>query len=139
MLSSQSLNLIVKNLDGTEKSVPLLSLNKITFQDTDMKLTYSDLTTELFALNSIRNMIFGAPTRDITKIAPVLTVYPNPAKDFIFISNLSAEQSLSIYSSSGALLKQLQVSEDQGVDVRDLTRGFYFIKLNNRTIKFVKL
>ena len=71
----------------------------------------------------------------IKKIKPLL--YPNPATDNF---NLRFEQSptenyeLSIYSSSGVLVKQKQLSafnNEYRVDIQDLKSGVYFVRLES--------
>ncbi|RLD45819.1 MAG: hypothetical protein DRI86_04980 [Bacteroidetes bacterium] len=69
----------------------------------------------------------------IKKVKPLL--YPNPATNNF---NLRFEQSptedyeLSVYSSSGALVKQQQlpaVGNEYRVDIQELKSGVYYVKL----------
>ena len=71
----------------------------------------------------------------IKKQKPML--YPNPATDNFnlrFEENLNQDLQLSIFSSSGALVKQQQLaafSNEYRVDIQDLKAGVYFIKLES--------
>ncbi|REG87880.1 T9SS type A sorting domain-containing protein [Winogradskyella sediminis] len=68
-----------------------------------------------------------------------LTLSPNPSSEFIKISNLKSKASYSVYNILGANIKSGSVSENETIDIRDLTEGVYFLKINNRnTIKFIK-
>lgn len=67
-----------------------------------------------------------------------VSVYPNPAKDYI---NVKAEQagSAAIYSVSGVLVKVLKLQAGiNRIDVSDLASGSYFIVSGNNKIQFVK-
>ncbi|MCK5856017.1 MAG: T9SS type A sorting domain-containing protein [Bacteroidales bacterium] len=74
--------------------------------------------------------------------------YPNPSSDFIQIECKefleSKDISLSIYSASGVLVKQV-ISKNRSciqIDISDLSTGLYFISVQDskrqKTIKFIK-
>ena len=76
-------------------------------------------------------------------------LYPNPASDNFnlrFDENPNRDIQLSIFSSSGALVKQQQLAafgNEYRVDIQDLKAGVYFIKLESTeglvfSSKFVK-
>ena len=67
-----------------------------------------------------------------------LRVYPNPAKESIFISGIDANTQIEIYNSLGELVKVLSVSEDQEINIRDLAAGLYMVHFGNATLRFVK-
>ena len=71
-----------------------------------------------------------------------LSVFPNPVGDYLRISS-SSHASIFIYSMMGVLLKQSEMSGLQQVDVRNLTPGIYFLKVeegeNIFLTKFLKL
>lgn len=62
-----------------------------------------------------------------------ITVYPNPATDFIYLSNNNIpSQQIHIYNINGQLVKQLQANT-RSIDVRELDAGLYFLQLRNET------
>ena len=73
-------------------------------------------------------------------------VYPNPAKDKLFVkSNLqNSLQSYKIYNAAGQLIKQskLSSSANEEISVNGLQKGVYFIELigkeTKNTVKFIK-
>lgn len=67
-----------------------------------------------------------------------LTVYPNPSSEFIKISNLKSTKSYRIYNVLGNEIKNGIISNNEQIDIRDLTNGLYFLKFDNRTIKLLK-
>jgi hypothetical protein len=69
-------------------------------------------------------------------------VYPNPAHDFVTISN-SADvtiNSIEIYDMNGRLVNQIKVDStaDQTVNVSELTTGMYFINITSDQATVVK-
>lgn len=63
-----------------------------------------------------------------------IQVYPNPAKNYISLSNLTAGSSIIIFSAAGSLVKQLPVtSNSMLMDIRFLSAGLYIIQYSNST------
>lgn len=64
-------------------------------------------------------------------------VYPNPVSDKLFVSGISSDEHYEIFSMTGQLLKKGKTSKLM-VDVHDLVKGTYFIKIKNNKEKFIK-
>jgi ELWxxDGT repeat protein len=69
----------------------------------------------------------------------LMTVYPNPAKDYIQLE-LSKPMPLSIINSTGALVKEYGIVENGKLNVAELLSGVYFVvdEQGNNKAKFVK-
>ncbi|MEO5990698.1 MAG: T9SS type A sorting domain-containing protein, partial [Ferruginibacter sp.] len=72
-----------------------------------------------------------------------LSVYPNPAKDVIYIAGLTDSSEVIIFDSASKITNHfITVSNTQGIDVSKLAKGIYFFKLlsvkDTKTIKFMK-
>ena len=69
----------------------------------------------------------------------LMTVYPNPAKDFIQLE-LSKPMQLSIVNSAGAMVKDYGEVADGKLNVAELLSGVYFVvdEQGNNIAKFVK-
>ncbi|MDR2474844.1 MAG: T9SS type A sorting domain-containing protein, partial [Bacteroidales bacterium] len=65
-----------------------------------------------------------------------IQIFPNPVKDFISILGTENTQSFKFYNINGQLVLN---SSAQPVDVSGLCSGVYFLKLDNQTVKIVKL
>ncbi|WP_294288358.1 BspA family leucine-rich repeat surface protein [uncultured Chryseobacterium sp.] len=67
-------------------------------------------------------------------------IYPNPATDFIFVSNAKAEQ-FTIFDPSGRTVLRGMLSDGK-IDIRSLVSGNYILQLisdkNIRNLKFIK-
>ena len=85
-------------------------------------INFSTLSTENLALDS-KNII----------------VFPNPSSDFIQISGLTKKEKYILYNSLGTTVKNGNISENEKIDLQNLTKGLYFLKFENEhTIKFIK-
>jgi len=67
-------------------------------------------------------------------------IFPNPAKTFILIEhNNKKEENIKIFDITGKYVKELNInSEKLKIDISDLEKGIYFIKIGNTTKKFIK-
>jgi uncharacterized repeat protein (TIGR02543 family) len=68
----------------------------------------------------------------------MFVIYPNPAKESIFISGLEANSMVEFYNSIGELVKVVSASSDQEINIRDLASGLYMVRCGNATLRFVK-
>ena len=69
----------------------------------------------------------------------LVNVYPNPSSDFIKITGLSRIENFKIYSSSGKVIERGSISNKSIINIENLSKGLYFLKLNDRnSIKFLK-
>jgi hypothetical protein len=68
-----------------------------------------------------------------------IKVYPNPANSYVTISGLVDTVNYSVYNVLGAEIRTGSTTSDQKIDIQNLSKGTYFIKLENKnTIKFIK-
>ncbi len=76
---------------------------------------------------------------EVSDQAELMTVYPNPAKDYIQIE-IDKPMQLSIISSTGAVVKNCGIVTDGKVEVSELSTGVYFVvdEQGNNISKFVK-
>jgi hypothetical protein len=135
-------NLILKLVDGTEKSSVLSILNKITFSGTNMILNYNDGATIIFDESLVKKMVFSSVSAVETVAATgnEFAVYPNPAKNYITIKNTADQElSYSIYGLDGAMLMSATQTAGTQINISSLQKGFYVIRVNNQAMKFLKL
>ena len=53
--------------------------------------------------------------------------------------NVGSELTMQIFSATGQLVKEENLSFDGAVDVSDLSEGLYIVKIDGKTYKFSKL
>jgi hypothetical protein len=76
---------------------------------------------------------------DWNETANIISLFPNPSSNFIQLSGLTKTENYKMYNVLGAEVKQGEVFENEKINTSDLTKGVYFLKLENgNTIKFVK-
>jgi len=68
-----------------------------------------------------------------------IIISPNPSRDFIKISGLKQIENYTIYNVLGMETHKGTISNNEKIDIQNLTNGFYFIKFKNKPIiKFIK-
>lgn len=83
--------------------------------------------------------LFGTPVLSVNnpKSVKQISIYPNPTTDYISISNLENSYNYLIVSQLGQ--EVLNGTYNNKIDVRNLTNGIYFLKIEGRnTLKFIK-
>jgi hypothetical protein len=70
-----------------------------------------------------------------------ITVYPNPAKDYIQFQGLNDNSQISIFDLNGRILKKVPYSKNEIIDVAELSNGTYILKIQdaNNTFESKKL
>lgn len=75
------------------------------------------------------------------KINDIISIYPNPAKDYIqinFDENYTNQKSIIIYDVLGQILKPINnIGNNTIVDISDLKSGIYFIRVDNNINKII--
>lgn len=65
-----------------------------------------------------------------------ISVYPNPASDFVIIENLKTNSIIEVIDNSGKLLKTISnKSSREEIDIKRLTPGIYYLKTNGKNIQ----
>lgn len=73
-----------------------------------------------------------------------IKIYPNPAKNQLFIEGIKDKSLIEIYTINGSLVKQLELSNSNFIDINELPAATYVIKIMNSktkqfgTSKFIK-
>lgn len=68
-------------------------------------------------------------------------IYPNPGSDYINISACISEKEclIEVFSMNGRRVKTFNLNDiETRIDIHDLDKGIYIIKINNITYKFIK-
>jgi hypothetical protein len=140
-LNSQNVFLNLKKADHTEKNIQLSLLKKITFVGTDLVLNYQSGSTENVTVSTIQKVTFSSYTAlsNTFEDDNTFSVYPNPSSEYIYLNNApTGMTSVSIYSISGIQVMNL-ILVDKKIDISQLAKGIYLIKVNNQVSKFTKL
>ena len=69
---------------------------------------------------------------------PSISIYPNPATNFISINNDDNVKSITIFNLVGRKLKSIeQVQENERYDISHLPNGMYLVRIVDRSNKII--
>ena len=106
---------------------------------TGLAISGNDLYISEYLANKISKIQITTLSVDENKLTPSIQLYPNPASDYIQLSNLTTTVGYTIYNMLGARIKGSNISNNEKIDVKNLTNGLYFIKFDSgNMIKFIK-
>ena len=140
-MSAQSTQMTIYMNDGTERIYYMSEDDRVYFEDND-KLVVEiavNAKSDRFSLADIRK-ITCSETESISEetSTPVL-LSPNPVHNFVVFHNLVGSQFVSIYGLDGRVVKSLEATEGQRIDISDLPIGLYLVKTQSCTLKMIKL
>lgn len=119
--------------------------NWLTYQFIDA--TGNGHTGDMYNMNrfgACSNWVDGVPNATLSvdtfkNVDASLNLYPNPAKNFVKVNGLKANESYTIYNTIGAVVKSGTVANNEEITIVNLTNGLYFLKFKNgNAIKFIK-
>ena len=71
----------------------------------------------------------------------LISLYPNPAHDVLFVTGLQANTSLSILNVEGKTMLRQNWNQGEGISIKGLSKGIYFLNWKdgnqNRSMKFI--
>ena len=94
---------------------------------------------DVWTLDSNCNEGEGCTLGQDEEVVNKLKIYPNPTTTFIKISGLTKNKHYNIYNILGAKIMDGIILNDGTINIKNLTKGFYILKIKNHTIfKFFK-
>jgi hypothetical protein len=67
-----------------------------------------------------------------------VSVYPNPANDVLYIRGLENTTEVSIYNAIGVMVKVVNVSDTESINISELSAGLYIAKFGDNVVRFTK-
>ena len=97
-----------------------------TYYIDNIKLTWEEGNETTFSSNSID--------------FPKLSIYPNPAENYFIAENAVINDNLEIFNVGGKLIKTQTIhSVNEKIDIEELNRGIYFVRVNDsRAVRLIK-
>lgn len=65
-------------------------------------------------------------------------IYPSPASNMLNFKPSEIINNVTVYSISGTILKQVKGYDLKSINIENLDKGYYLIKMNNTTTQFIK-
>jgi hypothetical protein len=76
---------------------------------------------------------------DEVTVKDKVKLFPNPSSHFVKISGLNKTEKYTLYTVLGVEVKNGIISDNEKINIQNLSNGMYFLKFNNRnTLKFIK-
>ena len=132
----------VRFTDGSSQTYSFDATGGLYFSDGQLtvKNTAADQATEIAAFNAIARLTFSNPlqaSEAIVALAPY--VYPNPVESEFIVKGMGDKHALlTLYSVDGRQLRSQECYEGTRVNVGDLPRGLYFVRIGEKVSKLVK-
>lgn len=120
-------------------SVNLSDVKSIGFADGNMVVTLADETTKTVGLTTTTVLQFEG---EATAIAPVVGgtdgLDVKYAGGFVSATGLAALADAAVYNVSGQKVMNLRAWDGSPISTAELGCGVYILKVNNKSVKFVK-
>ncbi len=96
-------------------------------------------STNRVAFDNLNWTCYSLLAVDETNVNKKLYVYPNPVKNQeLFISGISNNEEIKIYSTTGQLLQTIpNVKDNQKITIKQLPKGVYLLKTSDKSTKIV--
>ena len=140
-LTAQSTQMTIHLNDGTERNYFMSEDDHVYFEGNDILVVEIafNAKSERYNLADIRK-ITCSETEGVSEEADAsVFLSPNPVHDKVMLHNLSGIQPVSIYALDGRMVKSVEVTADQFIDISDLPVGLYLVKTERQTLKMIKL
>jgi hypothetical protein len=136
-------NLLFQMSDGSIAQNELSLIQKITFSDGFLELRNTGGSIDSYSLSTISKIYFGSNVSGTgaIEVKEAISIYPNPVSDRIYFNNLPDGKFIAtIYRMNGErVMQSLVLLESNYVNVSKLPQGVYVLRVNNQTLKVVKL
>ena len=136
-------NITVKYLNDAEQSFSLSEKGKLYFDDKNLFISENGESVSEILISDIRNIRLNNNVSSIetdkANEAKIISVYPNPASDYIYLTNTDSEKVLiSLFTIEGRLLMKTEHSISEPLNISKYPAGLYLIQVNSQTVKFIK-
>ncbi|MEL1247146.1 T9SS type A sorting domain-containing protein [Flavobacterium helocola] len=102
----------------------------------------TDYNPSVFGSGSLKAMKIGWEPLSTPSFENSVSIYPNPAQDFIMVkNNFTENQAVVIYNVAGQTIIKQEINQNENsLDVSQLANGIYFVHLpeSNTTLKWIK-
>jgi len=136
-LSAQ--NMVLRLQGGTEQTIVLSNLQKITFSGSNLVLNYVSGSTQSYGLSNLEQMYFGPSTSVKHTVQPSADIFFNSNDNQIHFRNLAeGAQRVAVYRMDGLAVVNRTVTNNETIDMSGFPASIYLIRINNQILKFKK-
>ncbi|MBO7572610.1 MAG: T9SS type A sorting domain-containing protein [Bacteroidales bacterium] len=113
------------------------------FEGDNIVFVLGDGTSVSKAMSDVKKMTLNYTPSDFTEVEEMSVengIFPNPAADMLYFNfDVTSDVTMQIYSATGQLVMEKNLSSENAVDISNLNEGLYIVKIDGRTYKFSKL
>jgi hypothetical protein len=138
--AAKAQSIVLQSQDGSEQSISLSNIQKITFSDGYLVLNYNGGTTQNYAISALRKLSFNS-TSSIVKntLTEAVHFFYQATDQHLYFQNLpDSKSSITVFRTDGILVIQTTIFSDGTIDASSLPTGLYLVKVNNQVYKFKK-
>lgn|SRR5574344_122212 len=132
----------VQKTDGSVQSFDLQSNGSLYFVTDSLMIRDNNGVESSFLISEVQKIYF-ASSSSIAEVSNAtednIFLYPNPAKNYVKIANLSSKSRVQIFSLDGRKLYNNEAFLGSSIDISSLREGIYIMRVNGKTLKFSKL
>ena len=140
-LTAQSTQMTIYLNDGAERTYFMTPSDRVYFEDNEILVVETTVTmrSDRYNLADIRKITCAEAVGVQEKSGTSPFLSPNPVHDAFMLRNLDGEETVRIYALDGRLMKSMEVTSEQHIDISDLPIGLYLVKTERQTLKMIKL
>ncbi len=140
-LTAQSTQMTIYLNDGNEKSYLMTPSDRVYFEDNETLVVEITVNTksDRYNLADIRKITCAETEGVVEASGGRVCLFPNPVHDVVMLSNLNGNKTIQIFALDGRLMKSVEASEGQLIDISELPIGLYLVKTEHQTLKMIKL
>jgi DNA-binding beta-propeller fold protein YncE len=136
-ISSETGN--IYKIDITEMSIKVHTVLSGLTNPSGLRFNGNDLYISDIGLNNISKYSLTTLSTNELFTKEKVILFPNPANNFIQVSGINKLEKYSIYDYLGKKVINGIISSNEKINIKTLTNGVYFLKLNNgHKVKFIK-
>ena len=128
--------------DGTEATYDMHNSSYMYFEE-GVRLVITEsidgMNDVSYPLSDIRKITCEEMVGTLENTITDIEIYPSPVHDVLCFRNVSGTQNVKIYALDGHLVKSLQITGDQSINISGLSIGLYLVKTQTQTLKMIKL
>ena len=140
-VEAQSTQMTIYLNNGEEKSYNMTENDRVFFEDNETLVVeiMAHTSSERFNLTDIRKITCAETENIVEESHKNVFLSPNPVHNTFMVRNIDGKETIHIYALDGRLMKSVEASENQFVDISDLPIGLYLVKTEHQTHKMIKL
>lgn len=132
-------NMILKLQGGTDQTIALNTLQKITFSNNNLVLNYVSGTTQSYGFSSLEKMYFSPLTSIKKNTIAKSDILFNPSDNQIHFRNLAEGSYLvNVYRTDGRAVVSKTITNNESIDMSGFPASIYLVRVNNQILKFKK-